>query len=90
VDKSDVPGKYMMVDGNAMAVEVRADGTFANYKARQNGSGTWQIDEEQFSDGVELDGGSGQDGFADEYRLTERYGALCIEVHKDEEYWCKR
>ena len=88
VNKSDVPGKYM-TDGQTLAVDVRADGTFARYSARQNSGGSWQIDREQFSDGLELDGGTGQDGFADEYRLTKRYGALCIEVHRDEEYWCK-
>jgi hypothetical protein len=89
VNRSDAPGKYM-TDGKALAVEVRADGTFANYSARQNSSGTWQINEHRFFDqGIELDGGTRQDGFADEYHLVQRYGTLCIEVHDDTEYWCK-
>ena len=90
VNKSDVTGKYM-TGSNALAVDVKADGTFVAYKARLGGSGTWKINEHQlFDQGIELDGGGRQDGFSDEYHLVWRNGGLCMEARIDEEYWCKR
>jgi len=93
----DVEGRYSVHSqegAQPLAVEVRADGTFTIYLSRKgedSGSGRWRLTSHPYfgEQGIEFDGGRGSDSYADEYRITRRYGQLCIEFRPNEEYWCK-
>ncbi len=93
----DVVGVYSIhtkQGTQALAVEVRPDGTFTMYQSvngQDTGSGKWRLHSHPYfgEKGLEFDGGNGSESYADEFRITRQFGQLCIEVRPNEEYWCK-
>ena len=91
--QEDLVGTYSAKDGSSnLVVQLKANGTFARYNnGRKTSSGRWHLNNHPYFDaGIEFDEEDPNSGFsADEYRLTYRAGAICWEVRRDYEYWCK-
>src|ERR1700752_2417341 len=83
IKPSEAAGIYVTDNGS---IEVKQDGTFRlTTRGGQTTTGQWKLTSHLLDTGLELDSATS----ADEYRLTQRHGALCLEVRRDFVYWCK-
>lgn len=98
MSRQQVIGQYALssqVGAGPTAIELRGNGTFTLYRPIRgtpsdwSGEGTWKlINQTMLGPGVEtvyLTGGH----FMGALPLAEQYDAVCLQVEKNSELWCK-